>query len=95
MGACQTQLLQTWVSKPNTKKICVHVKNNNPSGGCPLKMTGIRLSMYDATGLALDTTQKFAKIEGGERRIDVIEFLHIARALGFDASRAIRAIEKR
>ena len=36
-----------------------------------------------------------AKYEGGERRIDVIEFLHIARALGFDASRAIRAIEKR
>ena len=32
---------------------------------------------------------------GGERRTDVIEFLHIARALGFDASRAIRAIEKR
>ena len=36
-----------------------------------------------------------AKYEGGERRIDVIEFLHIARALGFDAARAIRAIEKR
>ncbi len=36
-----------------------------------------------------------AKYEGGERRIDVIEFLHIARALGFDASRAIRFIEKR
>jgi transcriptional regulator with XRE-family HTH domain len=36
-----------------------------------------------------------AKYEGGERRIDVIEFLHIARALGFDASRGIRAIEKK
>jgi transcriptional regulator with XRE-family HTH domain len=36
-----------------------------------------------------------AKYEGGERRIDVIEFLHIARALGFDASRAIRTIEKK
>lgn len=36
-----------------------------------------------------------AKYEGGERRIDVIEFLHIARAVGFDASRAIRTIEKK
>jgi hypothetical protein len=33
--------------------------------------------------------------EGGQRRIDVIAFLHIAQALGFDASRAIKAIEKR
>jgi transcriptional regulator with XRE-family HTH domain len=36
-----------------------------------------------------------AKYEGGERRIDVVEFLHISRALGFDASRAIRVIEKK
>ena len=36
-----------------------------------------------------------AKYEGGERRIDVIEVLHIARALGFDAARAIWFIEKR
>ena len=36
-----------------------------------------------------------AKYEGGERRIDVIEFLRITRALGVDASRAIRTIEKR
>ncbi|HKQ81054.1 MAG TPA: helix-turn-helix transcriptional regulator [Steroidobacteraceae bacterium] len=33
-----------------------------------------------------------AKYEGGERRIDVIEFLAIARALDFDPSRAVREI---
>lgn len=33
-----------------------------------------------------------AKYEGGERRIDVIEFLTIARALQFDPSRAVREI---
>ncbi|MET0986417.1 MAG: helix-turn-helix transcriptional regulator [Steroidobacteraceae bacterium] len=33
-----------------------------------------------------------AKYEGGERRIDVIEFLALARALEFDASRAVREI---
>jgi transcriptional regulator with XRE-family HTH domain len=31
-----------------------------------------------------------AKYEGGERRIDVIEFLSIARALEFDPARAVR-----
>ena len=33
-----------------------------------------------------------AKYEGGERRIDVIEFLAIARALNFDPARAVREI---
>ncbi len=33
-----------------------------------------------------------AKYEGGERRIDVIEFLAIARALEFDPARAVREI---
>jgi transcriptional regulator with XRE-family HTH domain len=33
-----------------------------------------------------------SKYEGGERRIDVIEFITIAEALEMDASRAIREI---
>jgi transcriptional regulator with XRE-family HTH domain len=33
-----------------------------------------------------------AKYEGGERRIDVIEFLAIARALELDPARAVREI---
>jgi len=33
-----------------------------------------------------------AKYEGGERRIDVIEFISIARALNFDAGRAVREV---
>lgn len=33
-----------------------------------------------------------SKYEGGERRIDVIEFIAIAEALEMDASRAIRDI---
>lgn len=33
-----------------------------------------------------------AKYEGGERRIDVIEFISIARALGVDPARAVRDI---
>lgn len=33
-----------------------------------------------------------AKYEGGERRIDVIEFISIAHALGVDPARAVREI---
>lgn len=33
-----------------------------------------------------------AKYEGGERRLDVVEFLDIASAIGFDPNRAIRAL---
>lgn len=33
-----------------------------------------------------------ADLERGQRRIDVVEFLEIAEAIGFDASKAIRSI---
>lgn len=33
-----------------------------------------------------------AKYEGGERRIDVIEFIAIARTLGLEPARAVREI---
>jgi transcriptional regulator with XRE-family HTH domain len=41
----------------------------------------------------LDRHQSFvAKYEGGERRIDVIEFLAISRALEADAARMVREL---
>jgi len=36
-----------------------------------------------------------AKYEGGERRIDIIEFLAIARAIGADPVRILRALARR
>jgi len=36
-----------------------------------------------------------AKYEGGERRIDVIEFIRIARAMGTDPVRLFKALVKR
>jgi len=33
-----------------------------------------------------------AKYEGGERRLDVLEFLWIARAIGADPTRILRAL---
>lgn len=35
-----------------------------------------------------------SKIETGERRMDVVEFLHIAHAIGFDPCLIIRQLEK-
>lgn len=35
-----------------------------------------------------------AKYEGGERRLDVIEFLHLAQFLGIDAARTMRQLMK-
>jgi transcriptional regulator with XRE-family HTH domain len=41
----------------------------------------------------LGRNQSFvAKYEGGERRIDIVEFLEITRALQLDPSRAIREV---
>jgi len=65
VGVCQAAVSQAWVSKIDSKKICLHIKNQNAAGGCPMKMTGIKLSTKDATGLALDAAVKYAKIEGG------------------------------
>ena len=35
-----------------------------------------------------------AKYEGGERRLDVIEFLDLAKAIGFDAAKMLRRVQR-
>lgn len=35
-----------------------------------------------------------ARLESGQRRIDVVEFLDIAEALGFDPAKAIATLKK-
>ena len=43
----------------------------------------------------LKRPQQFvSKFEGGERRLDVIEFIDIARALGLDWTEALRLVDK-
>jgi transcriptional regulator with XRE-family HTH domain len=43
---------------------------------------------------SLGRPQSFvAKYEGGERRLDVIEFMLVARALGADPAKIMRAID--
>ena len=35
-----------------------------------------------------------ARLESGQRRVDVVEFLELAEALGFDPAKAISALKK-
>ena len=43
----------------------------------------------------LNTHQSYiAKVEGGERRIDVVEFMELARALGVVPSALLKKLEK-
>lgn len=44
---------------------------------------------------ALGEYQSFvARLESGQRRVDVIELIELARILGFDASQAVMAVEQ-
>jgi transcriptional regulator with XRE-family HTH domain len=43
----------------------------------------------------LHRPQQFvSKYESGERRLDVVEFMDVARALGLDWSETLRAVDK-
>jgi transcriptional regulator with XRE-family HTH domain len=35
-----------------------------------------------------------ARLESGQRRVDVVEFLELAEVLGFDAGRALAAVRR-
>ena len=51
------------------------------------------LSQYELAE-RLSRPQSFvAKVEGGERRIDVLEFLEITHAIGADPHELLRAVE--
>jgi ribosome-binding protein aMBF1 (putative translation factor) len=58
------------------------------------------VSKREAAGLTqaqlaekLDEYQSFvARLESGQRRVDVIEFIEIARVLGFDPAKALKKI---
>jgi transcriptional regulator with XRE-family HTH domain len=68
-----------------------------------LRFLELLIAARDKAGLTqqqladrLGKPQSFiSKYEGGERRIDVIEFITIAEALDMDASRAIREVRSK
>jgi ribosome-binding protein aMBF1 (putative translation factor) len=65
-------------------------------------LIGLLIAKREAAGMTqaqlaerLGEYQSFvARLESGQRRCDVVEFIELAQILGFDPSEAIREIEK-
>lgn len=65
---------------------------------CALLIAARRKAGLNQTELAerLGKPQSFvAKYEGGERRLDVVEFLAVTRAIGVDPHRILRDLAKK
>lgn len=52
------------------------------------------LTQHDLASRLKKPQSFVAKYEGGERRIDVVEFLDIVRAIGADPIHILRALQK-
>ena len=52
------------------------------------------MTQADLAGRLGEYQSFVARIESGQRRIDVVEFLDLADALAFDPARAISALKK-
>jgi transcriptional regulator with XRE-family HTH domain len=83
---------------PRARGIGKSVHSADQAAFCELMIAARKKAGLTQYGLAkrLKKPQSFvAKYEGGERRIDVVEFLTIARALGADPLRILRALMRR
>jgi predicted transcriptional regulator len=65
------------------KKLCELLKARRKAAGLTQTVVAQRLGRPPSY---------VAKYEGGDRRLDVLEFLDVAAAIGFDACRVIRAL---
>ena len=73
------------------------VHSSGQAAFCRLLVTARKKAGLTQQQLArrLKKPQSFvAKYEGGERRLDVVEFLGVARAIGADPARILRALQK-
>jgi len=68
-NTCEIDVNQFLVSTGDRdNRLCLHFKNNNKADtGCPMRIIGMQVAIYDALGLNLDTSDgaKIKKIEGG------------------------------
>lgn len=51
------------------------------------------MSQAELAGRIGEYQSYVARLESGQRRIDVVEFLEIAEALGFDPARALSSVK--
>ena len=67
-GVCAASIEQSYLSLPDPDKPdkqCLHAFNDAEVGGCPSRLVGIKLELYNADGTALDNNFQVEKIEGG------------------------------
>ncbi len=63
-AGCSALVQDSFVKKSANDTLCLDVKNDMPTGGCPLLPTGISVKLYKSDGTA-DSTIKIETIEGG------------------------------
>lgn len=65
------------------KKLCELLKQQRKAAGLTQTVVAERLGKPPSY---------VAKYEGGDRRLDILEFIDVAAAIGFDPSKLIRAL---
>ncbi len=80
---------------PRARKLIKSVHSDEHAAFCAAMIAARKRSglTQDALASQLKRPQSFvAKYEGGERRLDVIEFLTVAKAIGADPVRLLRRL---
>ena len=81
-----------------SRGISKSVHSSDQADFCELMISARKTAGLTQHDLArrLKKPQSFvAKYEGGERRLDVVEFLAITKAIGTDPVRILKALQKR
>ena len=81
---------------PRARKLDKSVHSGGQSAFCELMVKARKAAGLTQQELAdrLRKPQSFvAKYEGGERRIDVVEFLTVCQAIGADSAKLLKALK--
>jgi len=70
---------------PAHEALCAFIRDARKAAGLTQTQVADKLERYQSY---------VAMLEGGERKIDVIEFIQIAKAIGFDPAEAVRKLAK-
>ena len=81
---------------PRARKLDKSIHSDDQSAFCGLMIKARKAAGLTQHQLAdrLQKPQSFvAKYEGGERRIDVVEFLTVCQAMGADSAKLLKALK--
>jgi hypothetical protein len=65
VGECKIDVRQPWIKKITQDRVCLHVRNDNASDGCPMRAVGMSVTVYKRDGVSTDPNYKITRIEGG------------------------------